>query len=115
MTELNLKTPTKFTRVLGSVPAIKILDFLIENRRDSWSMTEIAMQGGIAYPSVKHAMPALIESGLIISTRKVGRIPLYALSNDSVAKKLIELHQLITLYSSTSKKIVLNEKVRVHA
>ncbi len=97
MTELTQKTPTKFVKTLGSVPAVKILDFLIENRRESWSMTEIALQGSVAYPSVKHAMPALLESGLIVETRKVGRIPLFAISDSSAAQALLKLHQTMLL------------------
>ncbi len=116
MAELDIKTPTMFTKTFGSVPAIRIIDFLIENRRDSWSMTEIAKQGGIAYPSVKHAIPALLDSGIIISTRKVGRIPLYAISESIAAKKLLELHSMVTLQSKHSigaknKKL---QKVLVH-
>lgn len=99
MTELTLQSPSIFVKTLGSVPAIRIIDFLIENRRDSWSMTEIAQQGGIAYPSVKYAMPQLVTAGLVVVTRKVGRIPLYAISSTSSAKKLIELHKEVILQS----------------
>lgn len=110
MTELTLQSPSMFVKTLGSVPAIRIIDFLIENRRDSWSMTEIATQGGLAYPSVKHAMPQLMAAGIVVVTRKVGRIPLYTISNTLAAKKLVELHKEVTLQNVPAQQLSASKK-----
>jgi hypothetical protein len=96
MSELTITTSTVFVELFGSIPRIKIIDFLIENRRESWSLTEIATQGRIAYPSVKLAMPALLRIGVVKPTRHIGRIALYTIDSENpIALRIIELRKAV--------------------
>lgn len=85
-----------FVAYLGSVPTIRTLDFLIENRRTSWTLKEIAEQGGIAYPSLKLVMPRLLLRKLIFLERDLGKVKLYRLNEKNpVVKQLITLEREI--------------------
>jgi len=96
MSEVVLETPTNFVGVLGSNPTSRILDFFVENIRESWAMTEISEQAGVSYPSVKLVIPKLLEREIIKIDKEVGKIKFYKLNLDNpIAKKLKELRNVI--------------------
>ena len=51
MSELKLITNTSFLEVMGDSPINKVIDFLIENDRESWSMNEISENASPLYES----------------------------------------------------------------
>ncbi len=96
MSEVILETNTNFIGVLGSNPTSRILDFLVENDRESWAMTEISEQSRVSYPSVKLIIPKLLEMEIIKIEKEVGRIKFYRVNLDNpITKKLKELRNTI--------------------
>lgn len=96
MNEVVLETPTNFIEVLGNNPTSRILDFLIENTRECWALTEISENAKVSYPSVKLIIPKLLEKKIIKIGKTVGKIKFYCLAMDSpIAKKLRELQNTI--------------------
>jgi DNA-binding transcriptional ArsR family regulator len=91
-TELSADAPTAFIEYFGSVPMLKTLDFLMENKRTSWALSEISQYGHISYPSLKLAMPLLLERELVYVERRVGRMTLYRINEKKrIVKALLDL------------------------
>jgi len=87
---------TNLIYYLGKSPEIKILDFLIENKRTSWNITEIEKQGGIARSTIKLIIPKLFKLNLIKIERKVGNSKLYMINlENEIVKKVVRLSNLI--------------------
>jgi len=96
MGEVVPETPTNFMEVMGSNPTSRILDFFVENDRESWAMTEISEQARVSYPSVKLIVPNLLDKGIIKIDKEVGKIKFYKLNLDNpIAKKVKELRNVI--------------------
>lgn len=87
---------TNLIDYLGKSPELKILDFLIENKRTSWNITEIEKQGGIARSTIKLVIPKLLKLDLIRIERAVGRSRLYIINKENqIVKQLIKLSDSI--------------------
>ena len=87
---------TSLIYYLGKSPEIKVLDFLIENKRDSWNITEIEKQGVIARSTLKLVIPKLLKLNLIQVERKIGNSTLYKINlNNKVIIELIKFSSLI--------------------
>lgn len=78
-----------FLQYLGDNPKIRILDFLMDNFSQDFSLPQIAMGGNVAYTTLIDILPKLLEQGIIIETRKIGKSTLYKINLDNpVAKAL---------------------------
>ena len=109
--EVTLDTPTNFINFMGNNPLNRTLDFLIENKRTSWAMTEIRDMGRVSYPSLKIIIPKLMRIGLVKVGRKVGRIKFYTLDfNNPVVKNLERLWEAINIYEM--EKFIEEEKLK---
>lgn len=87
---------TNLINYLGKSPEIKILDFLIENKRTSWNITEIENQGAIARSTLKLTIPKLIKLNLVKIERKIGNSTLYIINDDNqIIKQLNKISDLI--------------------
>lgn len=90
---------TCFVDVLGKSPKTKILDFLIENRRESWSLTEISDNSSVSYSMVKSILPSLLEEDIVEITKKIGKANLYRINSDNkIASLLIDLRDKIVKF-----------------
>jgi len=87
---------TNLVYYLGKSPEIKVLDFLIENKRTSWNITEIENQGGIARATLKLVIPRLLKLELLKVDRQIGNSKLYTINGENlIIKKLIGLSNLL--------------------
>ena len=78
-----------FLQYLGDNPKMRILDFLMDNLAHDFSLPQIAEGGGVAYTTLIDIMPKLLEQGIIMETRKIGKSKLYKIDLDnSIAKAL---------------------------
>ena len=83
--------------VFGDSPTVKVLDFLIDNQEFDYSLTDIAKGAGIAWSTLHECWPEMIELGIVIKTRRIGRAELYKLDgNNDLVKKLLELDLFIS-------------------
>ena len=77
-------------------PALRILDFLMDNKAYDYSKTDIAKGAGISRTTLFTAWENLVKNGLVRETREVGRAKMYKLNLKSpVVKKFIELDNAI--------------------
>lgn len=94
---------TLFLRTLGiKSPALRILDFLMDNKAYDYSKTDIAKGAGISRTTLSSTWEHLEKNGLVSETRVVGRAKMYKLNLKSpVVQKFIELDNAICeLYAS---------------
>lgn len=96
--EIKLSTKTSFLRVMGANPINRVLDFLIENDRESWTMIEISKNANIGYSTLKLILPKLLKNKLIIIQKQIGKTKLYAVNKDNIiVKKIYELYNQINI------------------
>jgi len=87
----------------------KIIDFLIENERESWTMGEISENSEIGYSTLKIIIPKMLSFGLIVIARTVGKSNLYMINKENpIVQKLKLLHDTISVVRMES---LLNDKI----
>lgn len=97
---------TSFVNMLGNNPTVRVLDFLIENDRESWSLQEISRNARVGYSTLKIIIPSMHKQGIITPKRKIGKINLYGMNNkDKIVRKLYEVYNEINMKSVVAKKI----------
>jgi len=69
--------------ILGDIPVIKILDFLIDHTQQDYTKAEIAYETQVGPTSMKNDLQSLIKCGVIVETRKIGGVQLYTLDMDN--------------------------------
>lgn len=87
---------------MGDTPQLRILDFLIDNPFFDHPLTEIAREAEVSYNSLKSIFPSLINSEIVMKTRKVGKSDYYKLNQENKFVK-----NLMKLDWSLSKQSVL--------
>ena len=91
-----MEQKTNLICYLGKSPEIKVLDFLIENKRTSWNITEIENESGIARITIKSVIPKLLKLGLIKIDEEIGKSKLYIINKDNlIVKNIIKLSNTI--------------------
>lgn len=89
---------TSFLEIMGNTPLNRVLDFLIENDRESWTMFEISKNAKVGYSTLKIILPKLLEQGLVIVPRKIGMSKLYTMDKESpITNKIYSLYKAINL------------------
>lgn len=87
---------TNFVEIMGDNPTARILDFLIENDRDSWTLVEIRDSAEVGYSTLKIIMPQMLKNDLVIIKKKVSKSNLYTINKDNpIIKKIYELYNTI--------------------
>ena len=94
---------TLFLKEFGiKSPALRILDFLMDNKAYDYSKTDIAKGAGISRTTLSSAWENLEKNGLVRETRMVGRAKMYKLNlKNPVVKKFIELDNAICEFHAT--------------
>ena len=90
-----------FIRLLGSSPTIKTLDFLLTDREFGYSKKEIAESSEISYNTLNSIWPYLINNGIVVKTRKVGKQEMFKLNSGNRYVK-----NMITLFDSLIKSSI---------
>jgi DNA-binding MarR family transcriptional regulator len=94
---------TLFLKEFGiKSPALRILDFLMDNKAYDYSKTDIAKGAGISRTTLSMAWENLEKNGLVRETRMVGRAKMFKLNlKNPVVKKFIELDNAICEFHAT--------------
>ncbi|MEK6852312.1 MAG: hypothetical protein AABX59_00380 [Nanoarchaeota archaeon] len=86
-----------FLEIFGENPVMKVLDFLITFQAFDYPLTEIAKNSGVSYSTLQTLWGNLIENGVVVKTRRVGKSDLYKLNTKNPAvKQLIRLDWALT-------------------
>jgi len=85
-----------FLECFGDTPQLRVFDFLIENHFFDFPMTEIARKANVSYNSLKIFFPKLIETGILVRTRRIGKSDYYKLNIDNTfVQNLIKLDWML--------------------
>ncbi len=85
-----------FLECFGDTPQLRVFDFLIGNYFFDFPMTEIARESNVSYNSLKLFFPKLVESGVLIKTRRIGKSDYYKFDMENVfVKNLIKLSWML--------------------
>ena len=80
---------SKFVRILGESPLIKVLDFFLENIVYDYSKSEIARETGVSRVTLQEIIERLEKMGVIKKTRISGKAQMYKLNRDNeIARNL---------------------------
>jgi len=69
-----------FLETFGTSPINRVLDFLIIHEEFDYSMTDIAKFSGVGYATLKLFWKSLVERGIVISTREIGKAKMFKLN-----------------------------------
>ena len=87
--------------IFGETPAIKMLDFLIDQIGYDYSKTEIAEHSGIGWTTINRHWRTLEDWNLVTPTRKIGRATLYKLNEENpIVSQLLEFDEITSTYMS---------------
>ncbi len=89
-----MKEESIFLQHVGDNPRMRVLQFLIEGRDFDYTMTDM-INAGVSWGTLNTLTPQLMELGIIIKTRKIGRATLYKINKQNQASS-----QLIALYDN---------------
>ena len=91
------KEQSFFIEVFGDYPLIRVLDFLLTFREFDYPLREIARNSSVGWSTIHSFWYRLVEMGIVIQTRQVGRAKLYKLNiKNPVVQELIRLDNMIT-------------------
>jgi DNA-binding transcriptional ArsR family regulator len=100
-----------FVEVFGDYPLIRVLDFLLTFREFDYPLTEIAENSGVGWSTIHSFWHRLVEMGIVIQTRQVGRAKLYKLNiKNPVVHELIRLDSMITKHFTN---LILKEETSI--
>ncbi|MEK6935534.1 MAG: hypothetical protein AABW67_02010 [Nanoarchaeota archaeon] len=103
MSETNIQS--FFLQYLGDNPKMRILDFLMDNFSQDFSLPQIAEGGKVAYTTLIDLLPKLLKQEIITETRKIGKSTLYKINLDNpVAKALFVID--IKLSEASIEKVM---------
>jgi len=92
-----MKEESVFLEHVGDSPRMRILQYLIEGRDFDYTLTDM-LNAGVSWGTLNTLMPKLLELGIVVKTRKIGRATLYKINQNNVAvKELIKLYDNLIL------------------
>ncbi|MEW5897095.1 MAG: hypothetical protein AB1668_05355 [Nanoarchaeota archaeon] len=88
---------TIFLDYVGDNPRMRILQYFIEGRDFDYTLTDL-LNAGVSWGTLNTLIPKLLQLGIIMKTRKIGRATLYKINQKNAAvKQLIELYDNLLL------------------
>jgi len=97
---------TFFVDTLGNYPRIKILDFLMENSYESWTLVEIMKNSKVGYATLKYTMPLLLKKKIVLIDKKVGKAKLYKINTKNEAIRHLMAFDWALIKQATSTNMV---------
>lgn len=102
-----MKEKSVLLEIFGKTSELKVIDFLLDNNIFDYTKKEIANGAGISRPTLYKFFDKLVNSGLVIKTRKVRGVQMYKINLDSpIVKRLMELETKISLKYSEEAKVM---------
>src|SRR3989344_5153741 len=94
-----MKEDSIFLDYVGDNPRMRVLQHLIEGREFDYTLTDM-LNANVSWGTLNSLVPKLLNLGIVLKTRKIGRATLYKLNQNNMVVK-----QLITVYD----KLILEE------
>ena len=103
-----------FLEYVGDNPRMRILQYLIEGRDFDYTLTDL-LNAGVSWGTLNTLVPKLLELGIVVKTRKIGRATLYKINQENVAvKQLIELYDNLILKKLNQMETQTEKEVASH-
>lgn len=91
------KDPGPFMSLVGNVPAMRIVHFLISNAPYNYNKTQIAEQIGMSRKTLYSAWTILEQFNIVRTISSDGKTRFYVLDKEKpVTKALLKLHMVAT-------------------
>ena len=87
---------TNFIEIMGNCPRTRLIDFFIENKRDSWKLTELKKFVHINYDILKNEIQVLFEYNIIRYARRKQEYTLN--QKNKISRQLVVLHNIINQF-----------------
>src|SRR3989344_8218533 len=85
-----------FLECFGDTPQLRVFDFFIGNYFFDFPITEIARESNVSYNSLKKFLPRLVDVGIIVKTRKIGKSDYYKFNMKNIfVKNLVKLNWML--------------------
>lgn len=108
-----MESESIFLDMVGDSPTMRIMQYLIEGRDFDYTLTDL-INAGVSWGTLHTVFPKLIEHGIVVKVREVGRAKLYKINKDNiVAQKMIELYD--SLIQKSLEQLKNKKKVMVSA
>tara|TARA_Y100000310_G_scaffold266681_1_gene278300 strand:- start:1759 stop:2076 length:318 start_codon:yes stop_codon:yes gene_type:complete len=86
-----------FLEQVGHSPRMKILQYLIEGRDLDYTLTDM-LNANVSWGTLNTLVPKLLQLGIIVKTRKIGRATLYKVNQENeTASQLILLYDKLIM------------------
>lgn len=110
-----MKEESIFLDYVGDNPRMRILQYLIEGRDFDYTLTDL-LNAGVSWGTLNTLVPKLLELGIVVKTRKIGRATLYKINRENVAvKRLIDLYDNLLLERLDHVEEEIGKKAKVLA
>ena len=110
-----MKEESIFLEHVGDSPRMRILQYLIEGREFDYTLTDL-LNAKVSWGTLNNLMPKLLELGMVLKTRKIGRATLYKINQNNVAvKELIRLYDNLILKKINQLEEQTKKKIEIEA
>lgn len=108
-----MKEESIFLAHVGDNPRMRILQYFIEGRDFNYTLTDL-LNAEVSWGTLNALVPKLLELGIVVKTRKIGRATLYKINQENIAvKPLIELYDLLLLEKLRNLELETEKKAEV--
>ena len=84
--------------ILGDVPVIKVLDFLMKSVPHDFTKNEIEEKADVGYTELRRDFDSLIQNKMVVETRRIGGVPLYTLNDDNrIVNAVVDFCEAISI------------------
>ncbi len=110
-----MKEESIFLEHVGDNPRMRMLQYLIEGRDFDYTLTDL-LNSKVSWGTLNTLMPKLLEIGIVIKTRKIGRATLYKINQNNVAvKELVRLYDKLILKKLNQLEEQTKKKIEIEA
>ena len=91
-----MKQESLFLQAYGDGPILRVMDFLVVFQEFDYSMKDIAKNSKIGYTTLKLFWNKLVDRGIVIQSRVVGKAKMFKLNKENPeVKEFIKLFWLV--------------------
>ena len=109
---MNAEEKSLFLEFFGDTPQFRIIDYLLENRLQDFTKTEISRGAGVSWAALFHHWDLLEAHNIVKLTRVVGRAKLYQINESEPIVKELKRVELLLIKSAANDE---EEKMVVRA
>ena len=84
--------------LFGKSPEVRLIDFFLDHPLNDFMQQEIAERTGMNKRTVSKNLPSMLDNGVLIMTRTIGKAKLFKLNSESlIVKNIRELERNVSI------------------